>query len=93
LFDNDYMTRRYANAVENFRMWQRPPVHMYSELAAACAQLGHMEDARVAVAEFELRKPAGYDFAVVARAHARMCAKHEDAEHWLEGYRKAGLLA
>jgi Flp pilus assembly protein TadD len=93
LFDNDYMTRRYADAIGLFRTWHRPPVHIYGELAAACAQLGRMEDAQVAVAEFEQRKPAGYDFAAVAKAHARMCARREDAEHWLGGYRKAGLLA
>ncbi len=35
--------------------------------------------------------PHGYDFAEVAHVHARMCARQEKGDHWLEGYRKAGL--
>ncbi len=35
--------------------------------------------------------PHGYDFAEVAHVHARMCARQEEGDHWLEGYRKAGL--
>jgi TolB-like protein len=93
LFDTYYMARRHEDAITSFRGWANPPPHMSCELAAACAQLGRMEDAQVAVAEFERAKPAGYDFAAVSKAHARMCARREDAEHWLEGYRKAGLLA
>ncbi len=91
LFDTYYMTRRYEDAILLFRGWRSPPIHMHCELAAAYAQLGRMEDARAAVAEFERLKPAGYEFAAFARAHARMCARPEDAAHWLDGYRKAGL--
>ena len=91
LFDTYYMARRYDDAISLFRSWRKPPVHMYCELAAACGQLGRMEEARAAIAEFERMKPPDYDFTQVARAHARMCARQEDADRWLEGYRKAGL--
>ena len=91
LFDTYYMTRRYEDAIASFQGWPNPPPHMYCELAAGYAQLGRMDDARAAVAEFERIRPAGYDFAMVSRAHARMCRRQKDADHWLEGYRKAGI--
>ncbi len=63
------------------------------EAATLAALKAHrMEDARAAAAEFERLRPDGYDFAEVARFHGQMCAHTEDREHWLEGYRKAGLL-
>ncbi len=62
------------------------------EGAALAALKAHrMEDARAAAAEFERLQPEGYDFAEVARILGQMCAHPEDRDHWLEGYRKAGL--
>ncbi len=91
LFDIYYMTRRYEDAIESFLGWRDPPPHMVCELAAAYAQLDRMNEARAAVAEFEKKKPAGYDFGAFLRAHVRMCARAEEAERWREGYCKAGL--
>jgi adenylate cyclase len=92
LFDAHYLARDYEKAIEAFMKWRDPPPHMHAELAACYAQLGRMEDARAAAAEFERLRPEGYDFAEVARFHGQMCLRPEDREHWLEGYRKAGLL-
>ncbi|MDX1440291.1 MAG: hypothetical protein R3284_10360 [Rubricoccaceae bacterium] len=64
---------------------------MYSALAAAYAQLGRMDEARSAITQLELRKPDGFDPVQVIRTHAGMCARVEDRNHWLEGYRKAGF--
>ena len=58
----------------------------------AALKAHRMEDASAAAAEFERLRPDGYDFAEFAHAHVRMCGRPEDREHWLEGYRKAGLL-
>lgn len=59
--------------------------------AAACAQLGRMQEARTAVAEFKKRTPEGYDIGVALGAQLRMCTRPEEAARWREGYRKAGL--
>jgi hypothetical protein len=66
---------------------------MYAELAAGYAQANRMEEACAAAAGFERLRPEGYDFAEVARVHGHMCLRPEDRDHWLEGYRKAGLEA
>lgn len=90
-FDLYYMARRYEDAIAAFRGWRNPPSHIYSELAAAYAQLDHMDDARGALAQLERKKPDGFDPLRVIHAHTRMCARLEDRNHWLEGYRKAGF--
>ncbi len=71
--------------------WQDPPPHIYLMKAAALAQLDRIEEAHEALQQFEKVQPKGWNMAEVLNAHARMCAKPEDSERWLEGYRKAGL--
>jgi TolB-like protein/regulator of sirC expression with transglutaminase-like and TPR domain len=90
-FDLYYMARRYEDAIEAMRGWRNPPCHMYLELAAAFAQLDRIDDVRTTMAQFERIRPEGYDAVKVAYSQARTCARQEDADHWLEGYRKAGL--
>jgi tetratricopeptide (TPR) repeat protein len=87
-----YMLRDYEKAIEIYRRWQNPPIHMYSHLAACYAHLGRMDEAQAAAAIFKEGCPPDADFDFYAAAHARLCKYSEDAEHWLEGYRKAGLL-
>jgi TolB-like protein len=90
-FDLYYMTRRYEDAIAVFRGWHNPPSHMYMQLAATYAQLDRMDEARTAMAQHKQTRPAKFDSAQVALAHAQVCARRDDGEHWLEGYRKAGL--
>ncbi len=85
------MARRYEDAIGAFRGWNNPQVHRHAELAAAYAQNGQPDAARTALETYRRELPEGYDVAAVCHAHARMCAKPEDRDHWLEGYRKAGL--
>ena len=47
---------------------------------------------RRAAATFNERRPKDSDFSFYAAAHARLCKQPEEAEHWLKGYRKAGLI-
>ena len=50
-----------------------------------------MDEAREAVQQFEMNRPEGWNMEEVIHAQARMCAKPEDGERWVEGYRKAGV--
>ena len=86
-----YMSGQYEKAIEAFQQWRNPQFHMYSRLAACYAQLDRMDEARSARAEYERRWPEGFDSAESIAAHMRMCASQEDRDHWLEGYRKAGV--
>ncbi|MEP1207379.1 MAG: adenylate/guanylate cyclase domain-containing protein [Rhizobiaceae bacterium] len=87
-----YMLKEYEKAIEIYQRWQDPPIHMYTHLAACNAQLGRDEEARRAAKIFEDGRPKGSDFSFYAAAHARLCKRQEDADHWLDGYRKAGLI-
>ena len=91
IFDIFYNAAMFDDAIASFQGWREPPAHMFCELAAAYAQLDRMAEARVAVAEYEKRKPEGYDIGVALRAQLRMCARAEEADRWREGYRKVGL--
>ncbi len=87
-----YMLGDYRRAVEIYKSWQSPPAHMYVPLAANYAQLGQMDAARDAMVIFESFRPKDTRFTFYASTHARMCKQPEDAEHWLDGYRKIGLI-
>ena len=65
---------------------------MYIPLAVNYAQLGHMEKALAAKKTFDDNRPENVDFTFYAATHVRMCKRTEDVEHWLDGYRKAGLI-
>ncbi|MEM7193821.1 MAG: adenylate/guanylate cyclase domain-containing protein [Pseudomonadota bacterium] len=92
LAEATYVLGTYDDAIELYLRWKNPPVHMYTHLAACHAQLGNMDKAQEAAALFEKERPPESDFTFYANSHARLCKHPEDAEHWLEGYRKAGLI-
>jgi adenylate cyclase len=87
-----YMLGNYQCAIDLYLSWRNPPLHTYTHLAACYVQLGRMTEAQEAVANFEREKPADTDFPRYAAAHCRLCLRQEDADHWMEGYRKAGLV-
>ncbi len=64
---------------------------MYTQLAASYAQLGRMDEARAAFETYQRLRPPGADFAYYLAAHMRLCKRQEDADNWVEGYRKAGF--
>lgn len=92
LAEANYMLGKYEDAIEIYERWRDPPVHMYTHLAACYAQIDRMEEAHRAATMFQEGRPAGSDFSFYANAHARLCKHPKDADHWIEGYRKAGLL-
>jgi hypothetical protein len=54
--------------------------------------LGHIEEALKTTAHFRTLCVEDMDFPRYAANHARLCKRQEDADNWMEGYRKAGLL-
>jgi TolB-like protein/Flp pilus assembly protein TadD len=90
-FDAHFLGGHYELALEQMVGWRDHPPHIYLGMAAAFAQLDRMEEAREAVLQFEKTWPEGQDEKGVMLAYVRMCARPEDGERWLEGFRKAGL--
>jgi len=86
-----YMARRYEDAIAVYQSWRNPPIWVHVEIAAAFAQNGQPVEAKATMESFLRNRPEGFDAAGVIRHHLRQCAKPEDAEHWREGYSKAGL--
>ena len=50
-----------------------------------------MDEARAARETYERLRPLDADFAYYLAAHVRLCKRQEDADNWVEGYRKAGF--
>jgi hypothetical protein len=59
--------------------------------AAALAQLGRISEAEAEAQRFEAMRPEDWDTIEIMHAYRRMCARSEDGDRWLEGFRKAGL--
>ena len=87
-----YLLRDYETSLEYYREWHNPPPHTYAHMAACYAQLGRMEEALKATAQFRSLCAADVNFPRYAANHARVCQRQEDADNWMEGYRKAKLL-
>jgi adenylate cyclase len=93
LCDCHYMLRQYGKVVEIHSVYQNVPAFLYLILAAAYAQLGSPTRAKAAIGDYERLRPAGHDPQAMIAYQMRMCWRQEDRDHWLEGYRKAGLAA
>ncbi len=87
-----YMRHAYLDAIKTFKRWQSAPLYMYDVLAVCYAQLGKLQDAADARDIWLSDQPDGYNFKNTLETHMNMCKRQEDRDHWLEGYRKAGLL-
>ena len=93
-----YMSRRYEAACTTFKRMKQPPYWVFVEIAACYGQLERHDEARDAIAAFEDaverersegNPRASMDLAV--REARTFYKNQEDTDHWLEGYRKAGL--
>jgi adenylate cyclase len=86
-----YTVRDYAAAVEAFNhMSQKAPwTHYY--LAATYAQLGRIAEARDEVQAFKDAAKEGYSAQDYIAMDLPMYGDPSIKDHWLEGYRKAGL--
>ncbi|MDX1432790.1 MAG: adenylate/guanylate cyclase domain-containing protein [Gammaproteobacteria bacterium] len=86
-----YMMGRYDEAMETFRGQADVPAQVQVVFAACLAQLGRTEDAHACLANMEASRPASFDPSSFINAQIAACARREDAEHWREGFRKAGI--
>jgi TolB-like protein/tetratricopeptide (TPR) repeat protein len=81
-----YAARRYADSVEAFGHRTPPGYWILCRLAACYAQMGRTAEAAAAAAEVRRLRPS------FSLSRMRLCAwKTAEAEHILEGMRKAGL--
>ena len=91
LCDTYYMLRDYAKVLEIHEVYQNVPAFLYLVLAAALAQSGQSDKAKKAVKEYERLRPPGHDLQIHIKYWMRMCSRQTDVDHWLEGFRKAGI--
>jgi adenylate cyclase len=91
LCDCYYMLRQYDKVIEIHQRHQNVPALLYLVLAATYAQLGRNEDVKDAILNYQRHRPADHDAKTIIKYQVQMCARPEDREHWLEGYRKAGF--
>src|SRR5262249_7821450 len=91
LCDCHYMGRNYPKVVELHGTYQNVPAFLYLILAAAHAQMGEVELAKTAVDNYERLRPPGHDSRTMIKSQMLMCWRQEDRDHWIEGYRKAGI--
>ncbi len=91
LCDCYYLLHRYEKVIEIHRSYQQVPAFLYLILAAAYAQSGKLDEAKASVLKYQDNRPAEHDAATMIKYQVRMCARLEDRDHWLEGYRKAGI--
>jgi Tfp pilus assembly protein PilF len=88
LCDVRYMARDYEGALAAVEMIVDQPYYIQIYRAVCLAQMGRIDEAKRAIAE---NAPAGYDPAVFARRAIAQWSLKEDKQHWLEGFRKAGI--
>lgn len=83
-----YTARRYEDAVRAFRTTVDPKFWDHAWMAAAYAQMGAREQAAAhARATLELAP----EFTIARYRRAEPFRRREDIEHWVEGFRLAGL--
>jgi adenylate cyclase len=91
LSDCYYMLHQYDKVIEIHQRHQNVPALLYLVLAATYAQLDRIEDMKDAVLNYQRCRPVDHDASTIIKYQLQMCARPEDREHWLEGYRKAGF--
>ena len=86
-----YMMGRYDEVLTTFRGQADVPAQVQVVFAACLAQLGRIEEAHERMAEMEASRPMSFDLLSFVNAQLAACARPQDAEHWREGFRKAGI--
>jgi tetratricopeptide (TPR) repeat protein len=84
----EYAAGRYEDAVETLQHAATHRLGSQRTLAASLAQLGRMEEAKSEVAQFLVAYP---NFSTRQWAGTQPFQHEADRQHFVEGYRKAGL--
>ena len=85
--DGRYFSREYEGSLAALGMIVDPPYYIRLLQAAALGQLGRINEARQIISEC----PESFDAAMFAQRLAAMCLLPADREHYLDGFRKAGV--
>jgi adenylate cyclase len=88
LCDVRYMARDYDGVLSALEMIIDPPYMCHIYKAICLAQLGRTDEAKQSLAD---GKPVNFNLAAFARRSVAQCSMKEDKQHWLEGFRKAGI--
>lgn len=91
LCDCYYLLGKYEKVIEIHQTYQHLPALMYLPLAAAYAQAGQLERARSTLKEYDRLRLPQQDMKTIIEYQGRLCSRQKDRDHWLEGYRKAGI--
>ncbi len=86
-----YMVRDYAAAAESFNRMSHKAPWTHGYLAACYAQLGRLDEARNEVQAFRDSTKAGPTAEDYLEMDLPMYGDPAIRDHWLEGYRKAGI--
>jgi len=93
-----YSSRRYEEAIAAVKKMKEPPYWVHAKMAACYAQLEQPDVARGALAALEEaiereRRDGnpGASIEVAIRRTQTYYKSRDDRDHWLEGYRKAGM--
>jgi class 3 adenylate cyclase/TolB-like protein len=86
-----YLLGDYDGALAALDMVVNPPAFIYLQKAAPLAQLGRIAEAKEAVAFARKTMPSSLTPEIFARRGIQLYALEEDKQHWLEGFRKAGI--
>ncbi|MFN4142439.1 tetratricopeptide repeat protein [Aestuariivirga sp.] len=89
--DTYYMLRQYEKVLQIHSVYQNTPAFLDFYLAPSLAQLGRLEEAEAAISKFYKKRLPEQDPIKLIRAQVSMCSRAVDQEHWLEGFRKAGI--
>jgi len=90
-FEVYFFAKRFEDAVAAISGWQNPPLHLLGQSAAAHALAGHPESALEFRRRFEERCPSDHTIHDHVKKVLMMCAREEQKDLWLSGYRKAGF--
>jgi adenylate cyclase len=91
LAEGQYIMRDHAGAIKTLSRLLNIPASSYLTIGAAYGQQGKLDEAKVMAGRAIAMSPSQFDSTQIARMTAQMCAERSDAEHWLEGFRKAGI--
>ena len=93
-----YSSRRYEEAIAAVKKMKEPPYWVHAKMAACYAQLEQPDVARGALAALEEaiereRRDGnpGASIEVAIRRTQTYYKSQDDRDHWLEGFRKAGI--